>query len=264
MCRWLAYIGEPRQIEQFLYEGSRSLSEQAQHSHKAKLGVHGDGGGLGWYAKPDEPALYRDAGPVWSNPNLRELTRVLESRVFFAHVRASTGAPNLDVNCHPFRSGKWLFMHNGQIGGFRRLRRRLYAMLSDASFDSVVGGTDSELLFQLMVTNGLYENPDKAIRRTIKDVETLRSSEDIKEAFRATIAITDGHCIRALRWASDKAAPSLYLKSMPTGALAVSEPLDEDVSSWWEVPANSMLHLRYGRGGVMSDHVESYIVTAVD
>ena len=124
MCRWLAYIGEPRLIEEFLYEGPHSLCEQAQHSHKAKLGVHGDGGGLGWYGQPVEPGLYRDAGPAWADANLRELTRVLESRVFFAHVRASTGAPNLDVNCHPFRSGKLLFMHNGQIGGFRQLRRR--------------------------------------------------------------------------------------------------------------------------------------------
>ena len=53
---------------------------------------------------PDEPAIYRDAGPAWTDPNLRELTRVLESRIFFAHVRASTGAPNIAINCHPFRA----------------------------------------------------------------------------------------------------------------------------------------------------------------
>lgn len=83
MCRWLAYIGEPRLVEQFLYEDPHSLCEQAQHSHKAKLGVHGDGGGLGWYGSPKEPAVYRDAGPAWADPNLRELTRVVESHVFF-------------------------------------------------------------------------------------------------------------------------------------------------------------------------------------
>lgn len=260
MCRWLAYIGEPRRIEQFLYDGPNSLCEQAQHSHKAKLGVHSDGGGLGWYGAPAEPGLYRDAGPAWSDPNLRELARVLESHVFFAHVRASTGAPNIDVNCHPFRAGKWLFMHNGQIGGFRQLRRRLYAKLSDASFDAIVGGTDSELLFQLMITNGLDEDPDNAIFRTINDVETLRSGEGIKEAFRATIAITNGESIRALRWASDKAAPSLYLNCTPTGALAVSEPLDEDISSWRAVPANTMLRLSYGSDGIVSEHRQSFIV----
>ena len=261
MCRWLAYIGEPRLIEQFLYEGPHSLCEQAQHSHKAKLGVHGDGGGLGWYGTPEEPGLYRDAGPAWADPNLRELTRVLESRVFFAHVRASTGAPNLDVNCHPFRSGNLLFMHNGQIGGFRQLRRKLCAMLSDDCFDAMVGGTDSELLFQLMITNGLHKNPEQAIRRTIEAVDALRDGAGIKEAFRATLAITDGRCIRALRWASDNAAPSLYLNRSGGGALAVSEPLDEDISSWWAVPANSMLHITYTSEGVVSEHQESFIMS---
>jgi predicted glutamine amidotransferase len=259
VCRWLAYIGEPRLIEEFLYEGPHSLCEQAQHSHKAKLGVHGDGGGLGWYGQPVEPGLYRDAGPAWADTNLRELTRILESRVFFAHVRASTGAPNLDVNCHPFRAGKLLFMHNGQIGGFRQLRRRLFGMLSDTGFDSIVGGTDSEVLFQLMIGNGLRDDPEFAIRRTIEEVEALRKAEGIKEAFRATLAVTDGQAIHVLRWASDKAAPSLFLNRTTSGALAVSEPLDEDTSSWWAVPANSLLHIKYDETGVVSEHCEAFI-----
>ena len=259
MCRWLAYIGEPRLVEDFLYEGSHSLCEQAQHSHKAKLGVHGDGGGLGWYGKPAEPGLYRDAGPAWADPNLRNLTRVLESRIFFAHVRASTGAPNLIVNCHPFRSGKLLFMHNGQIGGFRRLRRKLFAKLTDSGFDSIVGGTDSEVLFQLMISNGLHDDPEFAIRRTIEEVEALRRAEGIKEAFRATLAVTNGNVVHVLRWASDNAAPSLYLNRTQSGALAVSEPLDEAISNWWAVPANSLLLIKYGDTGVVSEHRESFI-----
>ncbi len=262
MCRWLAYVGEPRLIEEFLYEGPHSLTEQAQHSHKAKLGVHGDGGGLGWYGKPATPGLYRDAGPAWADPNLRELTRVIESHVFFAHVRASTGAPNLGVNCHPFRAGNWLFMHNGQIGGFHQIRRKLFAMLSDTGFNSIVGGTDSEVLFQLMIGNGLYDDPQFAMRRTVEDVDKLRRAEGIKEAFRATLAVTDGKAIYALRWASDKAAPSLYLNRMQNGALAVSEPLDEDLLSWWAVPANSLLHIRYGSDGTVVEHREAFIETS--
>lgn len=260
MCRWLAYIGEPRLIEEFLYEGPHSLCEQAQHSHKAKLGVHGDGGGLGWYGKPKEPGLYRDAGPAWADPNLRELTRVLESGVFFAHVRASTGAPNLNVNCHPFRSGKLLFMHNGQIGGFRKLRRKLHEKLTDDSFDALVGGTDSEILFQLMVSHGLSDDPPFAIRKTIKYVEGLRRREGISEAFRATLAVSDGDSIYALRWASDSAAPSLYLNTLENGVLAVSEPLDEDTSSWSAVPANSLLHLCYRDGRFSSENYPAFIL----
>jgi glutamine amidotransferase len=260
MCRWLAYIGEPRLIEQFLYDGPHSLCEQAQHSHKAKLGVHGDGGGLGWYAKSPMPGLYRDAGPAWADTNLRELTRVIESDIFFAHVRASTGAANLLVNCHPFRADRLLFMHNGQIGGFQHLRRKLLALLSDDSFDGIMGSTDSELLFQLMITHGLRDNPDHAIRKTISVVDELRRSHGIKEAFRATFALTDGKSLRVVRWASDKKAPSLYLHHTNGGALVVSEPLDEDLSKWTAVPANSLLHLKFHDDKEIKVHSEPFLV----
>jgi predicted glutamine amidotransferase len=260
MCRWLAYIGEPRLIEQFLYDGPHSLCEQAQHSHKAKLGVHGDGGGLGWYAKSPVPGLYRDAGPAWADTNLRELTRVIESDVFFAHVRASTGAANLSVNCHPFREQSLLFMHNGQIGGFQRLRRQLLALLSDESFDCITGGTDSELLFQLMITYGLRDNPEHAIRKTISVVDELRRSKNIKEAFRATLALTDGKSVRAVRWASDENAPSLYLNQANGGVLLVSEPLDEDLSKWTVVPANSLMCIEFHNGTEIKVHSEPFLV----
>jgi len=260
MCRWLAYIGEPRLIEQFLYDGPHSLCEQAQHSHKAKLGVHGDGGGLGWYGKPAEPGLYRDAGPAWADTNLRELTRVIESEVFFAHVRASTGAANLSVNCHPFRAARLLFMHNGQIGGFVQLRRQLLSLLSDTCFDQLSGGTDSELLFQLMITNGLRDDPDHAIRKTISDVDELRRNENIKEAFRATMALTDGNTVRVVRWSSDQYAPSLYLNQDNGGALVVSEPLDEDISKWTAVPVNRLVRLELHPGGEIKVHSEPFLV----
>lgn len=262
MCRWLAYIGESRPVEGFVYDGPRSLCSQAQQSHKAKLGVHGDGGGLGWYGAPEEPGLYRNAGPAWADPNLREIARMVESRVFFAHVRASTGAPNLEINCHPFRSGRLLFMHNGQIGGFRRLRRRLTEALSDECYDAILGGTDSELLFQLMITNGLREDAPAAIRRTVAEVDGLRRREDIAEPFRATLAVTDGGRLWALRWASDRFAPSLYLTRRDGGALVVSEPLDEDIASWREVPPDSLVSVDAGAGGVSIDLTPSFTASS--
>jgi glutamine amidotransferase len=29
------------------------------------------------------------------------------------------------TNCHPFRHGRWLWMHNGFIGGFAAIKRDL-------------------------------------------------------------------------------------------------------------------------------------------
>lgn len=259
MCRWLAYAGESRPIEQFVYDDPHSLCAQARKSHKAKLGVHGDGGGLGWYGAPDEPGLYRRSGPAWADVNLRDLTRVVESRVFFAHVRASTGAPNIDINCHPFRAGSFLFMHNGQIGGFSQLRRRLTDALSDESYNALLGSTDSELLFQLMITNGLCEDADQAIRRTIMEVDTMRKRDGIAEAFRATLAITDGTNIWALRWSSDDYAPSLFVTENRDGALVVSEPLDKNTLNWQMVPSDSLVHIDLRADSISVKHHPSFI-----
>ncbi len=259
MCRWLAYIGAPRIIENLVYEGDHSLSAQAMHSSKAKLVVHGDGGGLGWYSRSPEPGLYRNPGPAWSDPNLRELTRHIESHIFFAHVRASTGAPNVFVNCHPFRSGEWLFMHNGQIGNFVRLKRDLEQHLSDECYHALQGGTDSELLFHLMITNGLKQDPPAALRKTVEQVERARVERGISEAFRATFAITDGNSLWALRWSSDQMAPSLFQTEDKGSVLVVSEPLDEDISNWQEIAPNSLLTYTQQPCGSVDGKTETFL-----
>jgi len=243
MCRWIAYLGQPTYINEFLYDGSRSLCAQAQQSHKAKLGVHGDGGGLGWYGDHKCPGLYRNAGPAWSDPNLRELTSQVKAKLFFAHVRASTGAPNMFVNCHPFRMNHWLFMHNGQIGEFGNMQRMFEQALNDEAYAAMQGTTDSELMFGLLVTNGLFENPKWAIRKTLQFISTICAEQGTKEPFRATFSVTNGDQIWAVRWSSDAHAPSLYKRSLGGDILLASEPLDGEVQNWQEIEPNSLICL---------------------
>ncbi len=244
MCRWLAYIGEPSSIEPLVYGGPHALAGLSRHSFQSRLGVQGDGGGLGWYDHRKEPGLYRNAGPAWADPNLRELARHLESRITFAHIRASSGAPDLFVNCHPFRHGTWLFMHNGQIGGFGQVRRQLQARLSDASFAALQGATDSELILQLMVSHGLEEDPAAALRRVTQMIEEARQAAGIEEAFRATFALSDGWRFWAVRWSSDGQPPTLYSRADEDYDLLVSEPLDEEIQHWREIQPNSLLEVR--------------------
>ncbi len=80
---------------------------------------------MGWYGEHAEPGLYREVRPAWSDENLRYLCRHIRSHLYFAHVRASTGTPITRPNCHPFACGRWLFMHNGLIGNWSRLRRKV-------------------------------------------------------------------------------------------------------------------------------------------
>lgn len=92
-------------------------------------------------------ALPRCDAAVWSDPNLRSLTRHVKSGLFLAHVRASTGTATSRNNCHPFVHDAWSFMHNGQVGGYDQFRRDADMMIPDSLYPARRGATDSEALF---------------------------------------------------------------------------------------------------------------------
>ena len=118
MCRWLAYSGSPVLLEELLYGPKHSLIVQSLHSQLGAEETNGDGFGIGWYGAQSAPAVFHSTEPAWNDRNLRELAGHISSGVVFAHVRASTGSPVQQTNCHPFRHGRWLWMHNGLIHDF--------------------------------------------------------------------------------------------------------------------------------------------------
>src|SRR3712207_3835370 len=88
--------------------------------------TNGDGFGLGWYTPETEtPAVFRSIEPAWNDRNLREVASHLPSPLFLAHIRASTGTAVQQTNCHPFRHGKWLWVHNGLVRYFHSIKREL-------------------------------------------------------------------------------------------------------------------------------------------
>ncbi len=161
----------------------------------------------------------------------------------FAHIRAPSGAPDIFLNCHPFRQGPWFFMHKGQIGGFAQIRRYPTSLLTDASFAALQGGTDSELILQSMVSHGLESDPAAALRRVTTTIEEERQKAGIEEAFRATFALSDGWRFWAVRWASDAQPPTLYGTAGEGYDLLVSEPLDEDIDRWKAIEPNSPMEI---------------------
>lgn len=57
------------------------------------------------------------------------------------------------MQCHPFTSGRYMFMHNGIIAGFSKIRRKLLDGLSDAAYDSVPSfHSDSAVAFALFLS----------------------------------------------------------------------------------------------------------------
>jgi predicted glutamine amidotransferase len=165
----------------------------------------------------------------------------VRSGLFFAHVRASTGTSTTRANCHPFAHGRHLFMHNGQIGGYGRIKRRLEAMIPDELYDSRLGTTDSEAIFLAALAKGLKDEPLGAMARTLKTVRALMDEAGIKEALRFTAAVTDGESLWAYRWACDGQPPTLYFREESGGLLVVSEPIDDKDRGRREVPKGCAL-----------------------
>ena len=241
MCRFLAYSGTPTFLADYVCAPTHSLVQQSRHAHEAKAEINADGFGLGWYDARPEPGLYREIRPAWSDENLGSLCRQVRAGLFFAHVRASTGTASTRANCHPFAQGRHLFMHNGQIGGYGRLKRRVEALIPDELYDSRLGTGDSEAIFLAALGAGLAEDPVGAMARTIRRLDGLMQEAAIGEPLRFTAALSDGETIYAFRWASDVHAPSLYHRQVEGGLVVVSEPYDGSRADWREVPKNCVL-----------------------
>ena len=127
MCRWNAYYGQPIVIDELLYRTEHGLIDQSLHARQGVETTNGDGFGIGWYGAADgaRRAATGASRPRGATPTCATSPRTIESPLFLAHIRATTGTPVQQTNCHPFRHGRWLFVHNGVIAGFHLMRRDL-------------------------------------------------------------------------------------------------------------------------------------------
>ena len=247
MCRWLAYKGASTWLDDLICAPAHSLVAQSLRADEAKTSTNGDGFGVGWYGERSVPGLYREVRPAWSDENLRSLCAQVRSPLFFAHVRASTGTAISRANCHPFVHGNWMFMHNGQVGGYGLLKRKLESLIPDDLYAHRTGSTDSEALFLAVLARIATDGPLAAIAATLKTIGDMMDGADIHEALRFTAALTDGETVFAVRWASDDRAPSLYWRETGGNLVVVSEPLDDARADWREVPKGCALIARTGR-----------------
>jgi predicted glutamine amidotransferase len=257
MCRWLAYSGSPILIKDALYEGPNSLVNQSLHSRLGAEPTNGDGFGVGWYGAPDTPGVYHSTEPAWNDENLRELSGHISSPLFFTHIRAAIGSAVQQTNCHPFRHGHWLFMHNGYINEFAQIKRDLILAVDPSLYPEIRGQADTEVLFYLALTFGLEDDPPTAVGQAIGLVEEVADRHGVPNPFQGTVATTDGESIWAFRYSSERKSRSLfYTTDVPTlrklyperqlfqdvsdnARLIVSEPLGDVAGVWNEVPESS-------------------------
>jgi predicted glutamine amidotransferase len=266
MCRWNAYIGQPLVIAELLYRTRHGLIDESLHSRMGAETTNGDGFGVGWYLERDRalPARYRSVNPAWNDANLRELADHIESPLFLAHIRAAVGSPVQQTNCHPFRHGRWLFVHNGFLDGFQTLRRELLLAVDPSLFRGISGSTDSELLFHLALTFGLEDDPPGALERAVAFVETGARERGIENPVQGTVGISDGERLWAVRYSSQHESRTLFvsedvdalrrlhpenerLQHVEEGdRVVVSEPLTDLAGAWIEIPESTALAIEDG------------------
>ena len=255
MCRWLAYTGGAIRLEHLLFKPKHNIIDQSLSSRSPETPTNGDGFGIGWYGDLDRPGLYHSIRPAWNDFNLRDLAEQVQSRLFMAHVRATSLATIQETNCHPFRYKNWLFVHNGEIFEFGKIHQQLLNAISPEYFQNIYGTTDSEVMFHLALTFGLMDDPLGGIARMVGFIEKVCNERGVKEPVWMTVCVSDGHKIYAVRYATDKDAPTLYISpdiryiyevnpeiSNLFGSSAraiVSEPVGDYSDSWKLIPQSS-------------------------
>jgi len=253
MCRWVAYSGESISLEELLYRPEHSLIDQSLNSTLGVETTNGDGFGVGWYTDL-VPGTYHSTNPAWNDYNLRSLSAHIRSPIFLTHVRASTGTPVQETNCHPFEFERWLWMHNGAIAEWPRTKRDLILAVDPDLFPSIQGSTDSEIMFFLALTFGLRDDPPGAVARMAGFVEAVAAEHGIKNALQMTIATSDGENLWAFRYSTERESRSLFystdiatlrrmhpdnelVQQLSEGSrLVVSEPLGHLAGAWNPMP----------------------------
>lgn len=135
-------------------------------------------------------------------------------------------------------------MHNGQIGGYESLRWQLDRLIPEHLYNHRHGATDSEVIFLLMIANGLEQKPEQAIETTLAQILDMMKQKKIQDPLRFTAVFSDGEEITAIRFSSDEHAPSLYCKQFEKHIVIGSEPLDHSSDSWTQVPAGHIAKIK--------------------
>lgn len=232
MCRHLAYLGPPRTLSALVCDPPRGLLRQSWEPRRQRHGtVNADGFGVGWYADGDPcPARYRSDRPMWSDPSLPELARVIRSRAVLAAVRDATdGMAHGVAAAAPFRHERYLFSHNGAVPGWPDAGAALAGELRPVDLLGLAARTDSAVLFALVCRRLSTGRP---MERALAEVASLALAST---GGRVNLLITDGQSI-----AATAAGDTLCYRVTGHSVVVASEP-DDDQPGWHDVPDRTVL-----------------------
>lgn len=279
MCRFMIFKGrDPMVLSDLLTKPAHSIINQSFDSRlrlDMRNPINGDGFGVGYYSEASEPCVFKAITPAWNNVNLNNLSHCTSSLLVFGHVRALTQGSLSETNCHPFAYGNIMFMHNGGISGFHKLKRIIMNHIADPFFLFIQGSTDSECCFALLLDT-LHRDgfnvgdPNLKIGHAplraalLKTIDMLKrwQVEVTSEPSLMNFAVTDGESVVVSRYITSRTdeAASLHFS---TGSrffeyepghfkverlnrsldviFVASEPLTFERGDWICVPSNTTI-----------------------
>lgn len=229
MCRLLAVVTTAQNgWRQRLVEAPRSLRHLShEHPHGWGVAVHTDDDG--WSVDRQARAAFQDEGFVAAAER--------PGTVLLAHVRQGTVGEVATRNTHPFKRGRWVFMHNGTIESTAWMRERS----SVTRLEEVEGQTDSEQLFAWLLSRldaaGLTEEAcgeatDRVIRDALREARAARGSGAIN------VVLSDGHTLYAHRWGR-----TLFLRATDGSTVSVASEPEDGAGDWCEVAEGSLVRV---------------------
>ena len=254
MSLWLAWHGQPLLIEQLLFNPRGGLIDSARSDARNE----GAAVGLGWYGTGDGPGVYQGAVSPWEDAGLRDLAHSVRSPLFLAHIRSTTGAAITQY-------GRWLFVFDGVINGFEDLKPELLAAVNPSLISALGGSNESDLLLALAVTFGLADDPVAGLERAIGFVEAIAERDAVGSAVQASIGVSDGESVWAVRYCTRGPAPPLFASADVQAArmlypdrpfvqllsdddhIVASQPLADIPGAWDKLPEASAVVVRGGR-----------------
>jgi len=157
-----------------------------------------------------------------------------------------------------------LFVHNGFIADFAKIRRDLMLAIDPELFPEVRGSTDTEVVFHLALSNGLEEDPIAALERTVGTIEAVAGHHGIQGAVQATFGVSDGESLWAVRYATLDRPRSLFAsaeveaiqhlypdnqrfqEASTDDRVIVSEPFSDLPGVWHEIAESTAVTVRHG------------------
>lgn len=144
MCRLFGFRSVIQsQVHHSLISAENALETQSQ--------AHPHGWGVAYYVA-GTPHLIKSEKTALNDHLFKRVSGVVSSETVLAHIRNATEGEIDLLNTHPFQFGPWVFAHNGNIKDFKNYRGPLLREVSPHLRPFILGETDSELIFFLILT----------------------------------------------------------------------------------------------------------------